>query len=370
MTSKAVVSRSQTEEWLSEQTGVEVAERDGMRVISVSPQLRERVNLLTPVSQVQQMDTNFSPNPRLLSLDIEEDTYKESGKRALTAKALNKLADLAGIEHVDTVIDDMGGAGVRATVVGRMRGPDGHWRTKKAIKTVRFDRLEAKIRRETLAKNPQATEDYLAKRSDDEFEHIDSKVETKAWNRIVRSFLAVKSTYDQRDLAKPFLVIGYSFTPDYSNPQVTELLRLEYGSSMGQVYGGDSEEAVITRDLDPGGMPEAADEAELISEEDDDTEAIIEDGEIETVEGEVIVVDDHGEIIPKPEESFVFKNGPWKGKSVEEVVESPTGLRWLANTVKRLRDEEKRAQAIAWIEWRQGQRLTAEQLADLAEEIG
>lgn len=178
MASQELVHQSATEQWLSQQTGVEIAERDGRRVISIPPTLADKVNLLTPVSQVQQMDTNYSPTPRLIHLNPDPtagDVYKESGGLALSAKALSKIADMAGVEHVDTIIDDMSGTGVRMTVVGRKRGPDGQWRLKKATKTVRFAALERKITRETKAKNAKATDEYIQKRIDDEMDHIDAK---------------------------------------------------------------------------------------------------------------------------------------------------------------------------------------------------
>jgi hypothetical protein len=103
-----------TEQWLSRQTGVEVVEAENGRMISLSRELAARVIPLCPVSQVVQLDRNWTPVPRVSWLTPRVDTYKqgnvkvgeENGRaiyadvHAPNAAALAKVATLMGIETV------------------------------------------------------------------------------------------------------------------------------------------------------------------------------------------------------------------------------------------------------------------------------
>jgi hypothetical protein len=326
--------------------------------------LAEKVNLLTPISQVQQMDSNFSPSPRLVQLG-PEDTYKEKGKPALTAKGLSKLAELAQIEHVNTEFDDMSGSGVRVTVTGRRRQPDGHWSLKKATKTVRFDALERKIRRESEGKG----EDFIQKRIDEEMEHVDSKAETKAFSRVIRSFLAVKSTYTENEIRKPFMVVSYQFTPDYKNKHVVELLRLNYSeaaSDLALPAAGDTHG-------DPVDVVDVSAAEHVGEASDDDIEpdfaGLSDEGVIDWDSDTGEVIDGDVEAGPdKPDDAFTFKAGPYAGQTVEQVVESRTGRRWLANAALKLKDE-KYEQAVAWLSWAEGTQLMEDDVNALASEV-
>jgi hypothetical protein len=352
-----------TEDWLANQTGVQIAEHEGKRLISIAPTLAQKVNLLTPISQVQQLDTNYSPSPRLVQLG-EGDIYKEKGKPALTAKGLSKLAELAQIEHIDTRFDDMGGTGVRVTVVGRRRGPDGHWQLKKSTKTVRFDALERKVRRESDGKS----EDFILKRIDEEMEHVDAKAETKAWNRVVRSFLAVKGTYSEAEIKKPFLCVSYQFTPDYGNKHVVELMRLNYSearSDLGLPAAGDTHGDVIDMD-DTHAIAAAEDVGEPTEDEPEPDFADADGLDWDDDTGEVLTGEVEGPA--KPESGFTIKSGPYEGQSVEEVVSTRTGVRWLADAALKLKGA-KRQQAVDWLSLAEGMLLGEADLRALAEEV-
>jgi hypothetical protein len=345
-----------TDDWLAPY----IHERDGKRIISVPRKIAEQVNLLTPVSQVQQVDANFFPTVRVVDLG-PEDWYKEKGKPALNARGLSKLAELAQIELVDSQFDDMQGTGVRVTVTGRRRGPDGHWQLKKASKTVRFGSLERKIRRESEGKG----EDFIAKRIDEEMEHVDAKAQTKAWNRVVRSFLAVKSTYEANETKKPFMVLTFQFTPDYDNRHVVELMRLNYSearSDLGLPVAGDTRGDVI--DMDMPALAAAEDVGEAEDEPEPDLEADGLDWDDDT--GEVLTGEVEGPA--KPESGFTIKSGPYEGQSVEEVVSTRTGVRWLADAALKLKGA-KRQQAVDWLSWAEGVLLGEADLRALAEEV-
>jgi hypothetical protein len=370
-------------DWMSEQTGVVIAEVEGKRLISIPPSLHEKVNLLTPVSQVQQVDANFSPAPRLVQLDPNPDNgdvYPESGKFALTAKALAKVADVAGIEQVRSDADDMGGKGVRYKVVGRMRGPDGIFREKPGTKTVRWAALERRVRRETLGKNASATEEYIAKRIDDEMEHVDSKCETKAWNRVIRGFLAVKSTYTKQELKKPFLAITWAFTPDLRSPMAREIIQLQYTGALSAVYGGEGdappaiEAPAAAGALDAGDWPEDGFDAD----DDTDDESGGDDVDVEVLDAEDIIDNDEhsidadtGEVFLEPDTNFLVNSGPYAGQHASDVVKEKAGVRWLASTVKRMKaDSPKRKLARDWIAFAEGHEPTDEYIEHLIAGLG
>ena len=180
-------------------------------------------------------------------------TQAEKRKRALNAKALGKLASLAGIEKVREDFDWMDGTGVKVTVTGRQRGPDGTWKVNQASKVVRFARLERKVRREAIesaeADRPRPrrglgpkripvalTDDDLEKRIDDEMEHIDQKVSTKAWSRVIRSLLSLPATFTEAQLRKPFFTLAWVVTPDYANPHVARVIDVNFREASRDLY--------------------------------------------------------------------------------------------------------------------------------------
>ena len=258
--------RTSVEKWLSEKAGVEISDTPAGRVIQIPPQLAQRVNLLVPASQVVQVDRNYSPIPRIVQLDVEADSYveqwhskPEKRKRALNAKALGKLASLAGIEKVREDFDWMDGTGVKVTVTGRQRGPDGTWKVNQASKVVRFARLERKVRREAIEQREKLiarardegwdperipvalTDDDLEKRIDDEMEHIDQKVSTKAWSRVIRSLLSLPATFTEAQLRKPFFTLAWVVTPDYTNPHVARVIDVNFREASRDLYAVEDE---------------------------------------------------------------------------------------------------------------------------------
>jgi hypothetical protein len=67
----------------------------------------------------------------------------------------------------------------------------------------------------------------------------------------------------------------------------------------------------------------------------------------------------------KPEQGFRPHAGPYKGKSVEEVVQEPAGRAWLAEHIPTQRPEHQRV-ALAWLSWSLQREVTIDDVDELA----
>lgn len=340
-----------TETWASQQAGIEISVlANGARVLNISRDFATRANVLGPTSQIVQVNPSFSPTPRVTFLDAAKDTYPQPGGRALHASALRKLADMAGIEHFGTEWDYMGGAGVRASVTGRMRNPDGTWRTCTKAKAVRFEVHNEKTRQDAIKKagdNPPS-EAKLAELVAEDMEHIDAKCETKAWSRVVRELLAIPSSYTQADLQKPFFCLRWLFTPDHRDPLVGRLMELQFNNGVASMYALDglpapdavAEQHEIERTVglrDPDGELEAG-------EHDDDEDEDWGDG----------APVDAAVVIDRPDQDYVFPGGKFKGQPMSMAVQSDAGQQYLAAAIPTLRSPARRALALAWLSFQRG----------------
>ena len=68
---------------------------------------------------------------------------------------------------------------------------------------------------------------------------------------------------------------------------------------------------------------------------------------------------------PKPKQSLRAHGGPFEGKAIEEIVESPEGRAWLAGHIPS-RPEKHQAIGMAWLSWALGRAVTFDQLAEIA----
>jgi hypothetical protein len=326
---------------------------------------------------------------------VNDDTYSvKGGKRAINKVGLSKLADLAQIEHVDTDWDYMGGAGIRATVSARMRGSDGVWRTCKETKQVDYALLKEQVRLRLIkngVKDP--TEEAVLTSYVAEREFLPEKTESRAFLRAIRTLIAVKPAYTAQELQKPFFVIGWAFTPDWSNPNVNRMLELNFREATADLYGADTAPAELPPEVErpvqrppepqpeptpvqqpPPPEPEPEEEvhdAQVVEPEEPDPEELDWDDEPEVAEEAV----KEAEVVPEPEakpskieqpgDLFTFKNGPFADKSVAEVVQMEEGRAWLAAVWMKAAGEKK-DQARAWLCWAEQKELDDEEIKDIA----
>lgn len=239
-----------------QEAGVQIeTSTDGRyRAITFPPDLRDKFNLLLPTEEIVQADPNYTPTIRAVRLDPDpvngSHFYKQQGNRlAPTKQALETLADTAGIRVAKTrlmtrsELDSYppGSIGYEATLI--LRRSDGTSKEITAHKVwdpeVERYRIEGEVADAAKKNNwveAQAKAE-LRKRLLFEKTHGGSKTESKALLRAIRSALQIPQGFTPQDAAKPFIVVGYSFTPDYDDPEVRRLLIERGYSQSSAVYG-------------------------------------------------------------------------------------------------------------------------------------
>jgi hypothetical protein len=345
-----------TDDWLVDQTGVDTFHtQDGQLAMSFKPDFVARFNFLGPQSQVVQLDPSFKPIAKVITLNKDVHAYKSQGKYQLTKQGLSNLAELAQIEKDgDPKWDYMDGKGLAVTVRARRRNIDGTWRHTAASKTVWFDRAEKKIRREAGSKNENEVEKLI----DEFYDHVSSKLETKSWLRCVREMLGIPNAFTERDLQKPFFVIGVALVPDWSNPQISKLLDVQFDRGSRDLFGdaptADAMPPAAKRELGPGDGSFDADVDEADAWDDDD--------EPEEAEGSA----EEPESFAEPEEGFTPNRGPYEGTHVKDIVQTAEGRQWVAGMVAKMRSENKKAQGLAWLSWSLQVQVTMDTLDQVA----
>lgn len=382
-----------TMDWLMHRDGVEMSRNESGVVMWLPENLAEECHMTFASGQITTTDVNYRWVPSLVKLNEEEHTYPESGKRALTAKALHLLADASGIRWLEPIADDMGGTGVRYIARAQRRRSDGTWDPRSDAKTVRFSVLERKARRERqssieksaagdndwavrMLADPAKLEAELAKYVDDQMEHIDAKTLTKAMNRVIRLWLAIKSTYKPGEIAaKPFLCGGWVFAPDYTNPMVRELIELDRAASSTALFARAS--AAATRSLpaahevevDRPALPAASPPQDRPVEDDtiDGAATPISAADEAAAYAPAEAADDPDAKPAKPGEPFVFKQGPYADGSIEDVLKSPEGTRYVANVAIGVTRDEARQRLLNWLSYSEGRLVRTEDLAAIAQ---
>ena len=407
---QALAVRTPTEDWLASQTGVEIADLpDGRRLISLPRELEQRCILLTPISQVVQVDRNYSPIPRIVQIDPRNapagDVYKIGRVKdsrnnwvdqvTLTSRALAQIAERAGIEHVNTRRVYFPG-GFETIVTARHRDVDGTWKYTTRSKVVDFEQRAERVKLDAIEKarkdeKPEPDEFELRKLVLHDRDFLPEKAETKAFSRCVRKVTG-SASYARTDLEARqgrFFVIAVAFTPDYSDENVRALIDVNYANAAATLYGGEPPAIEAPREEIEEAKPIAAftERGDDLDDEDFDGD---EDGEPETVTPEADDVDDNPQAItgeqgtlggedwddpaldevegtategnPMPTrptegtgevevDTFTPARGPFAGQPIEEILASAEGRAWLAQTAPRMRSANKRTQAERWLEW-------------------
>lgn len=225
-------------------------EDSGHAIVMIPPAVRQAVNVINPVSSFVQADPNWTPSISLVQLDKESHSYNVSGKMGLNKQALETLAVAGGV--LETRVrrlkqDELGPGemwGYEATVV--IRRSDGVAVPTSRTRTFNGEAEKAQIEDDVRSakwdgKYKFDTEEKVAaecrKRWLAELRFGPSKTESKAINRAIRAALQVPTSLKPADFAKPFLVIGYSFTPDYNDAEVKRMLVAAGLGATGALYG-------------------------------------------------------------------------------------------------------------------------------------
>lgn len=226
--------------------GVQIATDDsGFRAVVFPPEVRQRCNLLFPVSEIAQADPNFTPSVRIAQLDVQAHAYESTqqrGKFAINKQGLEILGNCAGVLYQKT--GRIPKAEIEDTELGywgeiAIRRSDGTVEPIRREKVVDREVEEYKIR-STVARMDKSDAEkrkifdnrWLAER-----EHMRAKCESKALLRAMRAALQIPHLYTRAELQKPFVVVGYSFTPDYDDPETKRLLVAHGLAATNTVYG-------------------------------------------------------------------------------------------------------------------------------------
>lgn len=199
------------------------------------------VEQISPFHRLRVSEVKISAAPA--DGDVYEEKNAGSGRYALHARALDKISQAAGIMWHPTLCgpQEVRRDYVRYRAVGLIRDASGQWRILPVgTKEIWAEDEEAEFRRSNAASRlaGQALENYVAKQVTYANQHRLAKAETKAKNRVIRAALAIKSTYSAAELQKPFVVPHIDFSPDYSDPQIKQVMLLAAARAQADLWGG------------------------------------------------------------------------------------------------------------------------------------
>lgn len=257
-------------------------EESGYAIVVIPKGVRAKTNVLDPVQSFAQADPNWTPSLRLVELDPDAVNgphfYKQAGaKLAPTKQGLELLAKAAGVLYTRTrriAREDLAEGerfGYVATI--GVRRYDGSIeeleRSKTFVEEVEQQKIQDAV---TSATNrdgggPRFPEGparlaEIRKRWLAELEHGAAKTESKAVLRAIRAALQIPHTFTPARAALPFLVIGYSFTPDYSEPETRRLLIAAGLNAQAAIYGSESRSSDVVDVAGPAVELEAGEPAE------------------------------------------------------------------------------------------------------------
>lgn len=232
-----------------QEIGVRIGKDEtGMAVVFLPPALRQVANVVNPTSSYVQADPNWTPGISMVTIDVERDTYNVAGKRGLGKQALETLAKAAGVLYT------------RTTRVPRAElQPGERWAYRATVGFRRSDGTIDEITRErgfneeaemeeikTSVETGSRTKDWSREKQDAEIRKRwlaelkfgPAKTESKAINRALRAGLSIPTSLSPADAAKPFIVVGYNFTPNYDDPETRRALVAVAMNAQAAIYGG------------------------------------------------------------------------------------------------------------------------------------
>ncbi|MBN1837884.1 MAG: hypothetical protein JW820_18650 [Spirochaetales bacterium] len=304
---------------------VKYAEGGGMLIDLTSPDLQKKYNVLAPAATIAKADPNFTPSLSVIQLNpdwenggdfypIETSGQGENKKvkaLALTKKALDQIAQKAGIEDLGPEIVYFGehSENVRVTWRARIRNQDG-WNFREIfgsqewIEEAEIELLKAKPP-EWAQKGQSAYAKWWAENWWGRVHKFRVRMtETKARLAAYRQALTVKQKYLPEEIKKPFLVVSLTYTPDTSDPAVLAMLMGQGREATGLLYGSAPEHAGGPADEPPVVEVDPQDERPPCDPE---------TGEVFDAEPEP---ETHGE---RPKDDRTIPRGKYAGRLLSEV---------------------------------------------------
>ena len=246
---------------------------------------KNNYNLAIPFVESQQINPYYKLSVSLLYVDTSDEASQifKVGSRSLgnnryedlfslTKPFLQRLATEAGIQFApgsgDVVKIDENTW--KASAFGALRLPDGSVRTSNNFKVIDLVTEERKYRLSYEEKAVNGiSEDRAAKAASKRYsgtwqkgaffvaepergKYIENslldamaqlrsnapqKAATGAILRVIRDLLGIKGTYTMNELKKPFAVARMSFSPDYNDPIIKQMLLQQAMQSVGNLFG-------------------------------------------------------------------------------------------------------------------------------------
>lgn len=261
--------------------GVKVVSRDGVRGVVIPEAVKQQVNVLLAVEQLAQADPNWTPRFNVVTLDPQthgyssRDTRVKVGSQWKDGRAPNKLGLLALADAAGLPIETrrMGPNEVRAGELGwvatvEIRQSDGTTKRISASKIVDVEFEREVIHDQCINEQTGAVDEARArKRWLTERPHFEAKAETKAVERAIRAALQIPHALTEDHFRRPWLVIGWSYTPDYADPMVRSALLERALGARGALYPVEHDQpAAGELAAPPSDEPEDVD-AELVEPE-------------------------------------------------------------------------------------------------------
>lgn len=260
---------------------------------------KDQYNLAIPFLETRQINPFYKASVSLLTVDTSEQAGQifkvgskciRQGNRetwidlfSLTKPFLQKLATEAGIQFApgsgDVIKVDENTW--KASAFGALKLPDGTVRTSNNFKVIDLQMEEKKYRISYEEKAEQGISDYKTAKAasekyrghwedtgetnekgylikkflideSDRHRYIEKslldamtqlranapqKAATGAILRVIRDLTGVKGTYSMEELKKPFAVARMSFSPDYNDPLVKQMMLQQCMQSVGNLFG-------------------------------------------------------------------------------------------------------------------------------------
>lgn len=260
---------------------------------------KDQYNLAIPFQETQQINPFFKASVSLLTVDTSEQAgqiFKVGSKcikqgnqdvwidlLSLTKPFLMRLATEAGIQFAPGAGDviKIDENTWKASAFGALKLPDGTVRTSNNFKVIDLQMEEKKYRISYEEKADQGISDYKTAKAasekykghwedtgeknqkgyaikkfivdmEDRHRYIEKslldamtqlranapqKAATGAILRVIRDLTGVKGTYTMEELKKPFAVARMSFSPDYNDPIVKQMMLQQCMQSVGNLFG-------------------------------------------------------------------------------------------------------------------------------------
>ena len=246
---------------------------------------KNNYNLAIPFVESQQINPYYKLSVSLLMVDTNPDASQifKVGSRSLgnnryedlyslTKPFLERLATEAGIQFAPGVGDvvKVDENTWKASAYGVLRLPDNNLRTSNNFKIIDLATEERKYRLAYEEKSVRGiTDKRAAKAAADKYagqwdggtffvaeqdrgryienslleamaqlrSNAPQKAATGAILRVIRELLGIKGVYTMDELKKPFAVARMSFSPDYNDPMVKQMMLQQCMQSVGNLFG-------------------------------------------------------------------------------------------------------------------------------------